>query len=139
MSESFEPEITVLYCGRGLAHEDYLSEGAKRGNGFKVRFAMMACSSKVESGYLIKLIEEGADGVVMVVCPKEECQFMTGSTRAENRVEYARSLLDEVGINADRIAVVEGYGLNSQDYMAIAESRANIVRPLGSNPMKLIK
>ena len=139
MSEPFEPEITVLYCGRGLAQGDYLSEGTKRGNGFKVRFAMMPCSSKVESGYLVKLIEDGVDGVVMVVCPKEECQFMTGSARAENRVNYTRSLLDEVGMDADRIAAVEGHGLSSSDYMVIAEERADIVKPLGPNPMKSTK
>ena len=139
MSERFEPEITVLYCGRGLVRDDYLPEGMKRDNGFKVRFVMMPCSSKVESGYLVKLIEQGSDGVTMVICPQEECQFMTGSTRAGNRVNYAKSLLADAGMDADRLAVVEGQGLSSSDYMTIAEKCAEAIKPLGTNPMKSTK
>ena len=136
MSESFEPEITVLYCGRSLAEGAYLPEGYRTGNGFKVRFIMMPCSSKIEVGYLVKLIEQGADGVMLVVCPRERCQFMLGSTRAKNRVNYARSLLDEVGIGAVRIGVFSGYDLSADRFIALAEEQADAVKPLGQNPMK---
>ncbi|MBT4510654.1 MAG: hydrogenase iron-sulfur subunit [Chloroflexi bacterium] len=139
MSQFYEPEITLLYCGRGLAEGEYLPEGTKKGNGFKSRFVMLACSCKVEPGYFIKLIEEGADGVMLVVCPKDECQFMVGSVRAENRVKYARSLLDEAGIESDRLGVVEGQNLSATEFMTFAEEMAKMVKPLGPNPMKSVK
>ena len=139
MNMLFEPEITMLYCGRGLAEGEYLPEGTKKGNGFKSRFVELACSCKVESGYLVKLIEEGADGVMLVVCPKDECQFMVGSMRAENRVKYAQSLLKEVEMETERLRVVEGQNLSAKDVMGLAEEMANIVKTVGPNPMKRVK
>jgi len=136
MKESFEPEIVLLYCGRSLARNNNLSEGTRQGSGFRARFVMMPCSSKIEPQHLLKLIEQGADGVVVVACPEEQCQFMIGSSRAERRVKYARTLLDEVGMSADRLALVRRQGLEAGDIMAIAEETASVISPLGQNPMK---
>ena len=135
-SNSFEPEIFVLYCGRGLANNNYLPEGTKKADGFKARFIMMPCSSKVETAYVVKLIEQGIDGVILVACPEEQCQFLVGSTRARARVKYARTLLDEAGINATRVGVVHRHQLTSDDIITIAQEHANTVRPLGQNPMR---
>jgi len=137
MKESFEPEIVLLYCGRSLAQNNNLSEGTRQGSGFRARLVMMPCSSKIEPQHLLKLIEQGADGVVVVACPEEQCQFMIGSSRADRRVKYARTLLDEVGMSADRLALVRRQGLAAGDIMAIAEETASIISPLGQNPMKM--
>ncbi|MEE8470435.1 MAG: hydrogenase iron-sulfur subunit [Dehalococcoidia bacterium] len=136
MSEPFEPEIVVIYCGRGLAKDEYLPEGTKTDSGFRVRYIMIPCSSKIETGNLVKLIEQGNDGVMIVACPENQCQFLVGSTRAENRIKHARSLLDEVGIGADRLGMVRGHNLSTDDFRAFAQERANAVRALGLNPMK---
>lgn len=136
MSDSLEPNITLLYCGRGLTEGDYLPEGTKKGNGFKARFVMLPCSCKVESGYLVKLIEEGTDGVMLVVCPKDECQFMIGSVRAENRVKYARTLLEEVEMSGNRLNYIEGHNLTADEFVAIAKEHANEIEEIGPNPMK---
>ncbi|MFA4837217.1 MAG: hydrogenase iron-sulfur subunit [Dehalococcoidia bacterium] len=139
MNDSFEPEITVLYCGRALAKGSHLPEGTMKGKGFKVRFAMIPCSSKVEVGYLIKLIEEGADGVVLAVCPEDHCQFMLGSVRAENRVKYARHLLEEVGIEGNRLSAVQAHDFTAAKFTSIAEEHAGLIRTLGQNPVKSIR
>lgn len=132
----FEPEIVVLYCGRGLAADDYLPEGTKNGSGFSVKFVMIPCSSKIETGYLVKLIEQGNDGVMLVACPENQCQFFIGSSRAENRINHARTLLDEAGMGSDRLGMVRGHNLTVDEILSFAGERANIVRALGKNPMK---
>ncbi|MDY6892998.1 MAG: hydrogenase iron-sulfur subunit [Chloroflexota bacterium] len=136
MSDSFEPEITVLYCGHSLASEDHLSEGAKAGPGFKARFVMMPCSSKIETRYLIKLIEKGADGIVVMACPQKQCQFQIGSGRAQNRLNQARALLDEAGMHGERLGIVQGQSFSANEIMAAAKERADAVLLLGQNPMK---
>jgi len=137
MKESFEPEIVVLYCGGSLARNNSLSEGTRRGSGFRTRFVMMPCSSKIEPQHLLKLIEQGVDGVVVVACPEEQCQFMIGSNRAERRVKYAGTLLDEVGMSPDRLALVRRQGLSADDIMAIAGETASSISPLGQNSIKM--
>ncbi len=138
-SEKFEPEIVVLYCGRSLANHDCLPEGTKRGAGFKVRFVMMPCSSKIETYYLVKLIEQGADGVFLVACPEKHCQFLVGSVRAEKRMKYTQTLLDEVGMGADRLGMIRSLNLKSEELVALAREHASTVRPLGINPLDSIK
>jgi coenzyme F420-reducing hydrogenase delta subunit len=136
MSDIFEPEILLIYCGNTIANNDYLPEGTKKVAGFKVRFVKMPCSSKIETRYLVKLIEQGADGIELVACPGKQCQFTTGSSRAEHRVRHARTLLEEVGMSGDRLGMVRRTNLSADDIMAIAEERAGKVGPLGQNPMK---
>jgi len=135
MKEALKPEITLLYCGSGLAEGEYLPEGAKKYDGCKVRYVMMPCSCKVEAGYILKLFEEGADGVMVVVCPKEECRFINGSSRTENRIRYVQSLLEEVGLSRDRLAYVEGKNFAADNYFAMAMSLATVVNNVGPNPI----
>ncbi|MFC1964955.1 hydrogenase iron-sulfur subunit [Chloroflexota bacterium] len=136
MNEDFEPEIVVLYCGRSGTYENHLSEGTKQGSGFRTRLIMMPCSSKIETLHLVKLIEEGNDGVVLVGCPEERCQFLVGSNRAAKRLGHARTLLDEAGMSSNRLRMVRRENLSADDIMSLAEEEANAVRSLGQNPMK---
>jgi coenzyme F420-reducing hydrogenase delta subunit len=136
MSDVFEPEVLLLYCGRALADGNPLPEGARSGSGFKVRFVMMPCSSKIETRHLIKLIEQGADAVEVVACPGRECRFTVGSSRAEHRVGHARAILEEVGMSGERLGIVRRDGLSAGEIMSIAGERADLVRPLGENPMR---
>ncbi len=139
MGDVFEPEVLLLYCGRALDNSDSLPEGVTKGNGFKARFVMMPCSSKIETRNLVKLIEQGADAVVVVACPGTQCQFTVGSSRAEHRVRHAGAILEEVGMSGDRVGMLRRSGLSADEMMSIAEERAGVVRPLGRNPMKAVR
>ena len=131
MGRDFEPEIVVLCCGRSVNEGDHLPEGARKCAGFTARFAMVPCTSEVETVYMVKLIENGTDGVVVVGCPENECQFVVGSSRARGRVEHARRLLEEVGMGSERVHMVRRNGLSSEDIVAIAGEQADAVRRLG--------
>jgi coenzyme F420-reducing hydrogenase delta subunit len=138
MSDAVDLEITVLYCGRGLEEGGYVSEETKQGAGFRARFVMMPCTGKVEVGYLMKLIEKGVDGVQIVGCPEKMCRFLVGSNRAEKRVRFAGALLEEAGIGSARLGMARVQGLSVDQMMALAQERAEAVRPLGQNPMKAV-
>jgi coenzyme F420-reducing hydrogenase delta subunit len=137
MNERFEPEVLVLYCGHSVSDGRGVSETVRRGDGFSTKAIMVPCSSKIEVAYMLKLIEQGNDGVVLVGCPERECRFLVGSARAENRVKAARSLLEEAGIGQERLAMVRRGCLTGEDIMALAEERAGAVRELGRNPMRM--
>jgi coenzyme F420-reducing hydrogenase delta subunit len=56
--------------------------------------------------YLVKAFESGADGVMVVTCRQEECQYIQGSFRARNRVHAVDDLIAEIGLGRGRIALV---------------------------------
>ena len=133
---NFEPDVVVLYCRNCVAEGVDAAEASRTVSGFKPRYVVMPCSSKVEASHVLKLLDEGADGVQVVGCPENQCRFLVGSTMAEKRIEYARGLLEEVHMGADRLGMERGARFSAADLTGLAERRAEAVRPLGPNPMK---
>jgi len=63
----------------------------------------MACSSMVKDIFLMRSFESGSDGVIVLVCPEDACRYGEGSIRAQKRVEWVRKILDEIGLNGNRL------------------------------------
>jgi F420-non-reducing hydrogenase iron-sulfur subunit len=56
--------------------------------------------------HILKVFEQGAAGVLVMGCQEGACQHLTGNTRAKERVKYAEDLLQEVGIDGERVKMV---------------------------------
>ena len=96
----------VFYCSNHLDAGRLAGLGEEMG-GETVKTIGLPCSGKVDVPYLVKALETGADGVVVVACKKSECRHFEGSLRAHKRVEAVESLLEEIGFGAGRMAVIE--------------------------------
>ena len=132
----FEPEIVVLYCQHSVGKNVDLTAAVKGVSGYRPRFVEMPCSSKIQVPHLFRILEQGADRIVVIACPEKECQFLVGSSRTGKRIEYARSLLDQAEIGADRLAIVRGKGMTAKEVLAIVGNGADTVCHLVPNPMK---
>ncbi|MBU2518420.1 MAG: hydrogenase iron-sulfur subunit [Proteobacteria bacterium] len=132
----FQPRITLLYCRQSLAPEVKPVQGSRTGQGFSVRLVLLPCSSKVQLPHLMRLLEQGSDGLQIAACPEKACQHLVGSTRAEKRLNRGRELLEQVGMGAERLGLERGAGLTLEDLMQMAGRRADAARALGPNPMK---
>ncbi len=132
----FEPEITILYCQYSVTRDADLSAIEKQASGFKVKFFMLPCSSKVEVAHLLRILESGIDGIQVIGCPDKLCRFLVGNQRAEKRVEYVRRLLGEIDVGADRIGMGRGQEMEAGELLELAGIRAEKVRKIGPNPMK---
>ena len=99
-------KISVFYCSNNLDAGRLADLGEEVG-GATVKTIGLPCSGKVDLPYLLKALETGADGVVIVACKKKECRHFEGSHRAHKRVEAVESLLEEIGLGVRRMAVIE--------------------------------
>ena len=52
---------------------------------------------------ILQAFVDGADGVMVAGCEPGGCHFIQGNLRARKRVDYARQLLAEAGVNPDRL------------------------------------
>ena len=68
-----------------------------------VELVRLPCTGKAETGLLLAVLERGHPAVLVLGCPKDNCQFLLGSTRAEKRVQATRKLLKEAGLNQERV------------------------------------
>ena len=97
---------------------------------------MVSCSSKVQLPHLLRLLETGAAGVIVFACPEEECRLLEGSSRIQRRIEYAQELLRQVGMGADRFALVRGREMGAEEALRLVDEFAGVVEKLGPNPVK---
>lgn len=132
----YEPEIVVIFCRQSVAADLDPMTAPLAAKELKLKFASMTCSSKLELPHLLRVLEGGADGILLVACPVDGCARMSGSTASGRRIERGRALLAEAGLPADRIALERGRGLSAEDLAERARKFATILRPLGPNPMK---
>ncbi|MEW6668431.1 MAG: hydrogenase iron-sulfur subunit [Thermodesulfobacteriota bacterium] len=101
-----------------------------------VRILRLPCTGKVEVNHLFAAFERGADGVIVAGCLEGGCHFQVGNLRARRRVERARQMLEEIGLEPERL---EMFNLSSAEGSRFAEivSLVNdrIVR-LGPSPLR---
>jgi coenzyme F420-reducing hydrogenase delta subunit len=64
------------------------------------------CSGKLEAHHLLKTLAAGADGVLILACAENTCQYMEGSRRSHKRTHYARAWLEKLGIEPGRLQFV---------------------------------
>ncbi len=86
--------------------------------------------------HLLRAIQKGADGVYVVGCLEGTCHYNEGNTRARERVEYVRMLLEEIGMEGDRVRM---YNLSSGEgptFAAYAREMTEHIKKLGPNPLK---
>lgn len=71
-----------------------------------VRIIRVPCAGRVDVVHILKAFEKGAAGVLVMGCQEGACQHLTGNTRAKERLKYAGDLLKEVGIDRERVKMV---------------------------------
>jgi coenzyme F420-reducing hydrogenase delta subunit len=137
MSMRFEPESVVFYCQQSLAPGEALGEGIRSGPGFRVRLVGLPCSSKIEVYHLVKQLEKGADGIMILACPPVGCRFLTGNTKAERKVQYVRRMLEELNAGPDRVVIHRRAGLSGAQIMDLARELSDTVLALEAKSAKL--
>jgi coenzyme F420-reducing hydrogenase delta subunit len=101
-----------------------------------VKIVRIPCTGKVDALYLLKAMEQGVDGVYVAGCLEGDCHFLRGNIRAKKRVGYAKKILEDIGINPDR---VEMYNLSAADgprFVEIAREFTARIRALGPSPIR---
>ena len=132
MDENFKPKITLFHCINTFddAAEVYLSGK----DDCEIKTVKMPCSSMVKDVFLLRAFEAGSDGVVVLVCPEGQCRYIEGNIRAKKRVAWVRNLLDEIGLNGQRLSFGN---ISSGDKIAasgIVDGALKNLAELGPNP-----
>jgi len=108
--KEFEPKIVAFCCTYCAFAAADLAGSMRIQYSPNVRIVKLLCTGKVDPLYILKAFEDGADGVFVAGCMEGECHFLEGNIRAKKKVQWAKKLLAEVGIEPER---VEMYNLSS--------------------------
>ena len=101
--EGWQPRIVAFLCtwcsyaGADLAGVSRLQYPPN------VRVIRVPCSGRVESAFIIKALEEGADGILVSGCHIGDCHYGEGNYRARRRFKYLYDLLTYMGVEPERL------------------------------------
>ena len=84
-------QISLFYCSNSLQEED-LSILCSKIKDIKIISIGLPCSGKVNLLYLLKAVETGSDGVLVVSCKFSDCKYLQGNYRARKRIEFIDEL-----------------------------------------------
>ena len=134
--DRFEPQLTAftcIYCGSMAAD----TAGALRLNyPANVKLFRFPCTGKVDVEYILKAFEEGADGVYIVACSIGNCHHVHGNVRATKRLDYARQLLEQIGLESERLGIFYMSGSQAQAFASAATQMTERIRKLGPSPLR---
>lgn len=134
-SEAFEPKILAFCCHYCAYSSADLAGSMRLQYPPNVRIIRTPCTGRLETEYFMKALEKGADGVLVAGCLEGGCHFIEGNYCAKRRVDYIRDLLAEVGIDKERLRMVNVSAAMARPLTEIIADMVETVRKLGPNPL----
>jgi F420-non-reducing hydrogenase iron-sulfur subunit len=85
------------YAGADLAGVSRIQYPAE------VRVIRVPCSGRVDPLYIIKALQDGADGVLVSGCHPGDCHYISGNLVARRKFSMLKTFLEYVGIEPERV------------------------------------
>jgi len=136
MAPGFEPKV-VAYCCTYCAYTAGDLAGSMRLEyAPNVRVVKIPCSGRVDAVMLLRAFEEGADAVYVAGCAIGDCHFLEGNLRAMRTVRLAKHLLEEVGLEPERLEFFHIPASAGPLFAQRANEMTERARRLGPNPLR---
>lgn len=98
--------VTIFFCQQLDPDQDANRRILEKKLGPRVKFFPLPCSGRIEPLHFLRALEAGADLVYLITCPEKACRYQQGNMRARKRIAYAQKLIQEVGLDPDRLILV---------------------------------
>jgi len=127
----FEPKIVGFLC-RWCAYTGADLAGLSRINyPPNVTPIRVNCSGRIDPTLVLKALAAGADGVLIAGCHPGDCHYINGNVKTIRRFKLLRNLLDEFGIEKERVRLEWVSASEGGRYASIVESMTEEIRALG--------
>jgi coenzyme F420-reducing hydrogenase delta subunit len=132
----WQPEILAFCCNFCAYAAADLAGSRRMQYPPNVRIIHVPCTGKLEMEHVLQAFEKGADGVLVAGCLEGGCHFLEGNLRAKRRIGHVRLLLDEIGIGAERLRMVNLSAAMAPTFVKHVNEIVDTVVKLGPNPLK---
>ena len=102
-----------------------------------IRIIRTPCTGRLEIDLFLRAFEKGADGILVAGCEEGSCHFKEGNLIAKRRVNYTKQLLGEVGMEPERLRMINIGAADARPFAEHVRDMVENVRKLG--PARLTK
>jgi len=102
-ANNWEPKIVTFLCnwcsyaGADLAGVSRIQYPPN------IRAIRVPCSGRVDPFYIIKVLQNGIDGVLVSGCHPGDCHYISGNLIARRKFALLKSFLEYIGIEPGRV------------------------------------
>lgn len=101
-----------------------------------VNVVKLPCTGKLDVQLVLDAIEHGADGVMVAGCLEGDCHYQQGNLNAKRRVKWAQELLKGIGLEPERVKMVNLSSAMGQRWADAVTAMDATVRQLGPSPLR---
>ncbi|HVN97788.1 MAG TPA: hydrogenase iron-sulfur subunit [Syntrophorhabdaceae bacterium] len=98
--------FAIFFCQQIDGKQDTNRRALEKELGSRIRFFPLPCSGRIEPLHLLRALESGADKVYIVTCAEGACRYREGNTRAKKRLTFAQGLIQEIGLELERLELI---------------------------------
>ncbi len=99
----WEPKIIAFLCnwcsyaGADLAGVSRLQYGTN------VRIIRVPCSGRINLLYILKALQNGADGILVSGCHPGDCHYISGNLVARRKFALMKNMAEYIGVEPERV------------------------------------
>ncbi|MDD5591331.1 MAG: hydrogenase iron-sulfur subunit [Dehalococcoidales bacterium] len=128
---SFEPVIIVFMCNWCSYRSADLAGTSRMKYTPNVRPIRVKCSGRVEPTFIVKALQAGADGVLVLGCHPGDCHYTDGNYKATRRMALLARMLEQLGIERERVSLDWVSASEGNRFVSIVNDMTARIRKLG--------
>jgi coenzyme F420-reducing hydrogenase delta subunit/predicted transcriptional regulator len=131
----FEPKIVGFLCnwcsyaGADLAGVSRIQYPPN------IRAIRVMCSGRVDPVIVLEMLENGADGVIIMGCHPADCHYMEGNLHAERKIRMLKKLISRTGLELERLRLEWVSAAEGARFAELIKDFTDQVRSLGPSPL----
>lgn len=132
------PRVVVIVCSWCSSISAELAGSGRNQYPGNVRVVRVPCAGRVDALYIVKALQNSADGVLVFGCNPGDCHYLSGNLLARRRFALIKNLLEYIGIEPERVQFSWISGSEGSRFAALVEKVVEDVKRLGP-AKKLVK
>ena len=132
---TFEPRIIAFLCNWCTYTAADLAGTSRIQYPSNMRVIRLMCTGALDPVYVSRALLEGADGVLIGGCHPGDCHYQSGNYKARRRIAILQTILEEMGMDADRIWLRWISASEGQRFAETVQEMVESIRQKGPNPL----
>lgn len=102
-SHSFKPVIVGFLCNWCSYRAADLAGTSRMGYPATLRDIRIMCTGRLDPTFVLRALERGADGVLIMGCHPGQCHYQEGNYKAIRRFALLKRVLRQLGVEDQRV------------------------------------
>ena len=132
----FEPKIIAFLCNWCSYAGADLAGTSRIQYPTNIRIIRLMCTGALDPTYALKVLLEGADGVLIGGCHPGDCHYLSGNYKARRRIAILKTLLENLGLEPNRVWLSWISASEGAYFAETVKEMVKHIKKLGPNPLK---